>query len=158
VSGAELIPLLVERDVDFILVEGMAAVLHGAPISTHDVDIVHARTRPNATRLLETLQSINAHYREQPKGRILQPTESALLGQGHLNLMTDLGPLDLLCEIEGDLGYEELLPHAVRFQSDSTSFWVLGLPKIVEIKRHSHRAKDRLLLPVLISLLRRDDG
>jgi hypothetical protein len=157
-AAVELIPLLVKQGIEFVVVGGMAAVLHGAPISTHDIDIVHRRTPENGQRLLEVLQSLHARYRGQPTGRILEPNLSALLGRGHLNLMTDLGPLDVLCEIEGDLGYEELLPCAVRFGSEETSFWTLGLPKIVEIKKSSLRAKDRLMLPLLISLLERDEN
>jgi hypothetical protein len=40
------------RDVDYIVVGGMAGVLHGAPVVTADLDIVHSRAAPNVARLL----------------------------------------------------------------------------------------------------------
>ena len=42
--------------VDFIVVGGVAAVLGGAPISTFDVDIVHARDDANVARLVSALR------------------------------------------------------------------------------------------------------
>lgn len=44
VSLSELLEGLLEADVDFILVGGLAAVIQGAPITTMDVDIVHSQS------------------------------------------------------------------------------------------------------------------
>jgi len=46
----ELVALLLDASVDFILVGGGAAVVHGAPITTQDVDIVHSRESENVVR------------------------------------------------------------------------------------------------------------
>ena len=50
-----LIDALVAGGVEFIVVGGIAAVLHGAPISTRDLDIVHARDAENVERLMAVL-------------------------------------------------------------------------------------------------------
>ena len=47
-----LVAALVDAGVDFIVVGGAAAVLHGAPTSTVDLDIVHRRSEENVARLL----------------------------------------------------------------------------------------------------------
>jgi hypothetical protein len=39
-----LIQALLAARIEFIVVGGAAAVLHGAPITTQDLDIVHRRT------------------------------------------------------------------------------------------------------------------
>ena len=36
--------------VEFILVDGLAAVLNGAPVDTFDVDVVHSRDSANVAR------------------------------------------------------------------------------------------------------------
>ena len=41
---------LVEAGVEFIVVGGVAAVLNGAPVSTFDLDVVHARDAANVAR------------------------------------------------------------------------------------------------------------
>jgi hypothetical protein len=148
---SDLLAALVEADVHFIVVGGMAAVLHGAPITTHDLDIVHDRTPKNVGRLLEALLSINAGQRGDP--RHLSPTAAALAGSGHLTLMTDLGPLDVLCELGPGEGYDELLGRTVRFSDGGVEFRVLSLEALIEIKRRTDRAKDRLMLAELVATL-----
>lgn len=60
----------------------------------------------------------------QPKSRILFPSHHALTGTGHNNLMTELGPLDLLCELSEGQGYDALLP----FTEDMTNNSGLTIP------------------------------
>src|SRR5580698_8421665 len=81
--------------VEFVLVGGIAAVLHGAPVNTYDVDVVPARSEDNIEKLLRVLDSIDAIYRIQPSRR-LKPGVSHLSSAGHHNLTTRLGPLDVL--------------------------------------------------------------
>jgi hypothetical protein len=68
--------------------------------------------------------------------------------------MTDLGPLDCLGAIEGGRAYDDLVPLSVEAEMDG-HLLVLGLPTIVELKRQSTEAKDRLMLPVLEETLKR---
>ncbi len=96
--------------VDFIVVGGMAALLHGAPITTQDLDIVHKRTPENVARLHEVLLRLDAVMRYDLANRGLRPTVEMLAGRGQINLSTTLGPMDPLCEIDNGKGYDELLP------------------------------------------------
>jgi hypothetical protein len=139
--------------VEYVLVGGMAAVVHGAPTTTFDLDIVHRRTGDNVTRLLSVLDRHGARYRDQPKGHALAPTREALLGQGHHNLATDLGPIDVLGALVGDAGYEDLLADAETREEGTLCVRVVSLRRLIEIKSRTNRAKDRLALPILIALL-----
>ena len=56
---------------------GAAAVLHGAPITTEDLDIVHRRSPENVSRLKSLLDELDARVRELADRR-LRPQESAL--------------------------------------------------------------------------------
>ena len=44
VDLAQVIPPLVRANVDFILIGGMAAILHGSARVTFDVDLIYSRT------------------------------------------------------------------------------------------------------------------
>ena len=46
----ELLEALADARVEFVVIGGIAAVLHGAPIVTRDVDIVHRTTPENVAR------------------------------------------------------------------------------------------------------------
>ena len=59
----EILKVLKEYQVEFIVVGGVCAVLHGAPISTFDLDLVHSRAPNNIDRLMVALKNLNAHYR-----------------------------------------------------------------------------------------------
>jgi hypothetical protein len=150
-----LLAKLAAADVAFVLVGGLAAVAQGAPLTTHDIDIVHSRAPDNVDRLLEFLTSVAAMYRGRPAGQVLPPTREALLGTGHSLLATSLGPLDVLGAIEGGRTYEDLLPNAVQIDIEGRRIHVLGLRFLAELKRGSTHAKDKYTLAILEETLRR---
>jgi predicted nucleotidyltransferase len=150
-EGKLIAPLrsLTEAGVEFILVGGFAAVCNGVPVVTLDVDIVHSRDAANVTRILAFLESIDAIFRIQPERR-LKPNASHVAGRGHLNLLTRLGQLDLLCTIGNDLTYEDLLPHSEQMEiGEGLCIRVLNLEKLIEIKEQLTGEKDRAMLPLL---------
>jgi hypothetical protein len=149
-----LLQRLVASQVEFVLVGGLAAVAQGAPVTTHDVDIVHQRTPENVDRLMALLISANARYRGRP-GPPLPPDRAALLGLGHSLFATDLGPLDVLGAIEEGKAYEDLLTDSIAVDLGGGLVRVLALETIVRLKRSSSHPKDRLMLPVLEATLRR---
>ena len=87
-------------------------------------------------------------------GRRLEPSESALRGCGQLQLLTDLGPLDVLARLHDGRGYEDLAPRSVLMESDELRLRVIDLPTLIEIKQSTGRVRDRMVVPVLIALLR----
>jgi hypothetical protein len=148
-----ILGVLLAEGVEFVLVGALAAVAQGAPLTTHDVDIVHARTRENVDRLMRALEKLNARYRGRPTDAPLPPDATALATTGHSLFMTDLGPLDCLGSIEGGRTYDDLLPLSVEVDLDGRLL-VLGLETIVELKRQSSDTKDRLQLRVLEETLK----
>lgn len=148
-----LLDEMVAAGVEFIVVGGAAGVLHGAPVTTKDLDIVHRRSPENIARLMKVLEQVGAHFWPDPAQRRLPPRDSDLAGHGQLNLQTRLGRLDVLCEIGNQQGYEELLSHSVEIHVGSGSLRLLDLPTLIEIKTAAGRLKDRMVVPVLIATL-----
>ena len=68
VDLAQVIPPLVEAKLDFILIGGMAAILHGSARVTFDVDVVYSRTPENIERLAAGLAPHKPYLREAPPG------------------------------------------------------------------------------------------
>jgi hypothetical protein len=48
---AEILRLLADHDVEFVVVGMTAGILHGAPVTTVDLDVVHRRSPENVARL-----------------------------------------------------------------------------------------------------------
>jgi hypothetical protein len=146
-----IIVSLAEAGIDFIIVGGTAAVLQGAPIVTEDLDILHRRTPENVDRLHAWLLLHRAYHRFDLANRRLPPTREALLGTGHINLATDFGKLDVLCELSAGEGYDEMLADSLTLRTPGIR--VLGLERLIQVKSRAGRPKDRAMLPVLIATL-----
>ena len=148
-----IVDLLVDAEVEFIVVGGLACVLQGAPIVTHDVDIVHRRDPDNVAKLIAALQTAGAHYRHQ-HGRVIEPRADALSGPGHNLFTTQLGAIDALGALDGH-DYGALLPDAVTIDYRGRPLTVLSLERVVALKRAAARPKDLRVLPELEATLRR---
>lgn len=150
-----ILGVLLAEGVEFVLVGALAAVAQGAPVTTHDVDIVHARTSENLDRLLAALSKLRARYRGRPPDSPLPPDRTALSGVGHSLFSTDLGPLDCLGSIEGGRTYDDLITLSVEIDLDGARILVLDLATIVALKRDSKEPKDQLVVPILEATLER---
>jgi hypothetical protein len=135
--------------VEFVVVGGVCAVLHGVPTTTFDLDIVHERSAENVRRLHGVLQDLDACYREHLPRR-LRPLERDLALGGHHLLMTRAGPLDLLGTVVGGRSYAELVEHSrEKDLGQGLGVRVLDLELLVRLKEESSREKDRAQLPLL---------
>ncbi len=152
----EILRVLVEEEVEFIVVGALSAVFQGAPIMTFDLDIVHKRDERNINRLLQALVRLEASYRGRGEQKLV-PAAEHLRSDGHQLLSTKFGPLDILGTIEDGLTYEELQPFAVEFSPDEIRFDVLSLSKYIELKESSPREKDRARLPTLRAIKDEED-
>ena len=140
--------------VEYIVVGGAAAVLHGAPVSTQDLDIVYRLTRTNVRRLKRVLDQLHAVVRE-PTARNLKPDESHLQAAGQIRLITDCGPLDLLGRLHDGRSYDELLVRSELVGDRTREVRVVDLATLISIKATTGRRRDRLVLPILRELLTR---
>ena len=153
-----LLVALVEAEVDFVVVGGVAAVLHGAPATTFDLDLVHSREPASCGRLVEALQRLEACYREQLPKRI-SPRAQDLLGPGHHLLMTSEGPLDLLGSVVGGRGFEELASRSTWLDlGTGLRVRLLDLETLIELKTELGREKDRAQVLLLRKTLEERRG
>jgi hypothetical protein len=150
----EILKVLTRHRVDFIVVGGVSAVLHGAPVTTFDLDVVHARNRENVARLLAALEELEAVYRVQPD-RQLHPDESHLAGPGHQLLLTKFGPLDVLGMIGKSRTWEDLRGHTRTMEIEpGVVLRVLDLETLIAVKEELGFPKDTAVLPVLRQALK----
>jgi predicted nucleotidyltransferase len=145
----ELLKTMFKHEVDFIIVGGVSAVLHGAPVTTFDLDLLHSRTPDNVERLLAALKTIDAYYRGVGERRIA-PGKTQLSSPGHQLLMTRLGPLDLLGTIGKEVyDYANLLENTKKMQISGMTLRVLDLETHIQIKEGLGQEKDKAVIPIL---------
>ncbi len=138
----------------YVVIGGLAAVLHGSPTVTADADICADRSPENLQRLSTALRDLHARARSaaDPDGVPFKP-DAALLGRMKvLNLTTDLGDLDLAFEPAAFAGYDELARDAVTVSVAGVAVAVASLDDVIRSKEAADRPKDHATLPVLYGL------
>lgn len=129
-------------------------MLHGAPVTTFDLDIVHSRNAENVARLLLALEDLEAVYRLQPE-RQLRPAESHLASPGHQLLLTKFGPLDVLGTIGKSRTWEDLHADTRTMELEpGLVLCVLNLESLIAVKEELGFPKDTAVLPVLRQALK----
>ena len=155
-SFRRILELLESHGVEFIVVGGVAAVLRGAPVTTFDIDTLVKVDRANAERLVAALQALDARYRKHD--RRIEPTLDDVLAGGHLLLVTNCGPLDVLGHIAEGKRYEDVEDQAPTLLVGELAVRVLGLEALIEEKRALGRPKDRAVAELLTAVLKRSSA
>lgn len=150
----ELIATLTSHEVDFVVIGGIAAVLHGAPYTTFDLDIVYSRAVENLLRLETVLVELDAEFHDLTD-RHLKPSRAHLEELGPKLLRTRFGRIDLLGQLDEATGWEQLLTDAVALPFGEHTVYVLRLERVIEVKERLGRDKDRAALPLLRATLAR---
>lgn len=139
---ARLLLTLVDNGVEFVLVGGAAATVHGAARLTYDVDVVYSRSADNLARLVKALAPAAPYLRGAPAGLPFRWDERTLEQGLNFTLTTSWGDIDLLGEITGGGNYENLLSHSFWIEAFGASIHCLELDWLIHVKRAAGRPKD----------------
>lgn len=123
----------------FIVVGGAAAVLHGAPLPTRDLDIVPEASAENLDRLAGTLRQLDTIFREAGT-RELPVHRRHLDGSGQLLLSTALGPLDVLLRLHEGESYADLFADSTERTDGRLAVRILDLPRLIAVKTRGAEA------------------
>jgi predicted nucleotidyltransferase len=142
-STLDLLKQLNECGVEYVLVGGVAAVVHGSQLVTGDVDVCAPLDEPNLARIVAALLGLQPKFRLTPDRHPLPSETSKLAGFKNLYLETDLGQLDLLSEITGVGTYAEVSMHAISIDLGGITCQVLDLDALIQSKQALGRPRDR---------------
>lgn len=158
-----ILRVLDRHGVEYVLVGGVGARIHGAQRATADIDCVPATTEENLDRLAAALVELGARLRvggmtdEEARQLPLQLDATTLAAFGSSTWTTDAGPLDLLVELRDAAGgrhpYVDLATRAISVSVGELTIRVASLEDIIESKRFAARPKDLEALPELQALI-----
>lgn len=154
-----LLGALIEGDVEFVLIGGLAATLYGSPHVTTDADIVPAADRENLERLAAVLGELQARIRTEgePDGLTFDISATTLASVEMLDLTTRFGNLDITFVPSGTRGFPDLNKNARIISVHGIALPVASLADVIRSKEAANREKDRLVLPTLRELLERSN-
>jgi hypothetical protein len=151
----EICAVLADEAVDFVVIGGFAAIIHGSPLPTEDIDVVPSREGANLERLAKALKRLDAKIRTGDEAIGTNIDAAFIRNMPHmLNLVTRFGDMDLVFTPAGAVqGYEEWLERSRRAQLRvGVIVAVADLDDIIASKQAANRPKDQRALPYLESL------
>lgn len=138
--------------VEYVLIGGLAAVLHGSPLRTNDAHVCPNRERGNLERLADALTDLDARL-FTADGPVEFTCDAEFLERVQiLTLATSAGRLDVSFRPTGVDGYAELVEHAVDHAIEGVVVPTAALDDVIRSKRAADREKDRAALPTLEAL------
>jgi predicted nucleotidyltransferase len=150
----ELLRLLVERDVRFVIIGGFAAQAHGSPSLTGDLDIVPSWDGENLRKIAEILVGIAAVRHGLPIDTPpMPPLDAQTLRAGSVfTLNSRFGRIDLLANPDPGFDHEILVRNAIQVEFFGLPVLAAGLDDLMAMKRAAGRPKDRVELEILGAL------
>ena len=133
---------MLARGVDFVVVGGIAAVLHGSPRVTQDLDVCFATDVGNLDALGAALVALDAKLAGVDEDVPFVPDARALRRIMTLTLETSMGRLDALAAPTGAPPYDDLRARADRYDIGGAFVLVASLDDLIAMKRASGRPKD----------------
>ena len=150
----EILKRLTARGVDFVVIGGIAAVLHGSAQATYDLDICYATDPGNLAALGEVLVALGARLKGVDGPVTFSPDALTLRRVELLTMVTRDGELDVLARPAGSPGYEALRRNADRFDIDGFSILVASIDDLIAMKRAAGRRKDLAAIEELEAIKR----
>jgi hypothetical protein len=149
---------LAKRKVRYLVVGGVAVVLHGVPRFTADIDLVLALDRANVLAGLDALAGLA--YRPRAPVPLLDFADPALrrdwIEEKGLTVFSLWSPdhpateIDLF--VEEPFPFEEVFARATRVDLGANHVTVASVADLIELKRRADRPKDREDIERLIAL------
>lgn len=145
---------LLENDIDFVLVGGLAATLYGASTVTYDIDVCFDFSNQNIQKILEVLQDLHPRVRAQEKWMALHELPLKQLAETkNLYLQTDCGGLDLLGSLIEIGDYQQVKQRSREIDVFGKPCRILEIETLIQIKENIGRPKDHQVALELKAIL-----
>lgn len=148
-----LLKRLLDSGIDFVLIGGYAAVVHGASQVTHDLDICASITEEQLEKLKSALQGLDPKHRMNPSAQ-LSLNDFPALGKSIENyyLKTSAGVLDILKEVSAVGDFQKLKSNANTVKIFGHDCKVISLDDLIAVKKSMTRPKDKSVLDELLAV------
>ena len=156
----ELLNQLHDHHVDFVIVGGVAAALHGGSRVTFDLDVVPSLAPHSWQSAVDLLWSLGARPRiPEPVDRIRDVRQVRRWrrekGMLALNFRTPDGGAEVDLLVSESDGFDGLRQRAVQVTVEGRTFFVASIDDLIAMKERAGRPQDALDIAELRSIQRR---
>lgn len=141
----ELIAVLARHGVDYVVIGGVAAQVHGHRRTTMDLDLTPDPRPENLRRLGAALAELEARPRDaETEGAEIPVGDPARLAVAAIvpPLLTRHGQVHILKEPKGARGFEEMRERALVVDLDGNKVAIVSLDDLIRMKRAAGRPAD----------------
>lgn len=142
---AQILATLNRHKVQYVVIGGFGALLHGAPVPpTKDLDVTPASDRENLSRLAAALKELEATLRAPGliDGVSILLDDKTFERMTTMTFFTKAGAFDASLRPDGTEGYPDLVRGAVLVEFKGESTPVAALEDIIRSKTAAGRTKD----------------
>jgi hypothetical protein len=144
-----LLQRLCDAEIDFVIVGGFAATLHGSSLVTRDLDVCAILGNENVEKLREALRDLQPTHRLTPQKLSFLDNPDPGVEVRNLYLRTDLGPVDVLSSILGVGDFDRVRAASIQVELFGRSCRVISLDDLIRAKEALGRDKDLLAVKEL---------
>ncbi len=148
-----LLQRLCDAEIDFVIVGGFAAMLHGSSLLTRDLDVCAVLTAGNLEKLREVFRELHPVHRMTPQRLSFLDIPEPGVDLKNLYLQTDLGAVDLLSTITGIGDFDRVRASAVTVELFGRSVKVMAIDDLIKAKEALGREKDHLTVKELRAII-----
>ena len=146
---SKLIQTLCDADIEFIVVGGFAALLHGSTLVTRDIDVCAVLSNEDVEKLRAALREFHPTHRLTPQRLSFLGNPDPGVPVKNLYLETDLGSVDLLSSIKGIGDFERVRAGSIEIDLLGRRCRVISLDDLIRAKEAMGREKDLLAVKEL---------
>ncbi len=150
-----LLTVLLENNIDFVLIGGYAGALYGSSLVTKDIDICMDLSPENIAKLRSILKNHHPVHRMTPKKLSFLVHPENLQDVKNLYLSSDLGPLDIISDVIGVGDFKKVKANAVAIQLFGHVCNVISMEDLILTKKSMDRDKDKLAVKELESIIKK---
>jgi hypothetical protein len=147
-----LLQTLDMHDVNFVVIGGIAGLVHGSAYPTYDLDVSYSRDRGNLERMTAALRELDVTLRGAPADLPFQLDAQTLSNGSNFTFDSPYGSFDILGDAAGLGSYDELRNGALVATIEGVEVRVASLNHLIAMKRAANRLKDQLMVEEYISL------
>lgn len=139
-----LLQRLCDAEIEFIIVGGFAAMLHGSTLLTRDLDVCAVLSLADVEKLRDILRDLHPTHRLTPQRLSFLDNPSPGIHVQNLYLETELGSLDILTSILGVGDFERVRASSTEIELFGRRCRVMSLDDLISAKETLGREKDLL--------------
>ena len=156
----EILSQLHDHHVDFVIVGGVAAALHGGSRVTFDLDVVPRLAQPSWNAAVDLLWALGARPRiPEPLERIRDVAQvrqwQREKGMLALNFRTPDSRIEVDLLVSESDRFDELRDRAVKVTLDHRTFLVASIDDLIAMKQRAGRPQDLLDIAQLQDIQKR---